>query len=304
MIEQTQLVSDGSRVRIDAGEVVKGQHIMRRGESITRGAMVLQAGRRLRCIDVGLLCEVGRTRVQVIRPPQVAVLATGNELVPAGQIPDRAQIRNSNGPLLCAMSTALHCQVVDLGIGRDQVDTLRERIELGLQSDVLVLSGGVSAGVLDLVPAVFEQVGIDRVFHKVYLKPGKPLWFGTRDSGGHRTLVFGLPGNPVGSLVCFELFVRPALGQISGARDVTRQQVFARLRDEHRQRGDRPTYTPAVASRAADGQLLVAPLTWRGSADQRALATANCLAIFPPGERIFPTGELVEIYFLESCGWH
>ena len=143
----------------------------------------------------------------------------------------------------------------------------------GLDAEILVISGGVSAGVLDLVPAVLESLGVERVFHKVNLKPGKPLWFGVKEVGQasslpHKTLVFGLPGNPVSSLVCFELFVRPAIARMLGCEDGGLQRIVARLGRDFHQRGDRVTMFPA-SLRADDHGITATPLDWRGSGDLR-----------------------------------
>ncbi len=299
MIEETSLSDDGAQVCILADRVNPDQHTMLRGASIRRGATVLQAERLLRPIDVGLLCEVGCTEVSVYRSPRVAVLATGNELVPAGTRPGSAQIRNSNGPMLLAMARSLGGDALDLGICRDEVGPLHACVERGLDSDVLILSGGVSAGVLDLVPAVFQKAGIQSVFHKVRLKPGKPMWFGVREAGPHRNLVFGLPGNPVGSLVCFELFVRAALRKMRGIEPPTEPLLAAQLTCDHRQSGDRPTYFPAVAHPQSHGPMRVTPVPWQGSADQSAVSAANCLAFFPPGNRNYRAGESVDIRWLD-----
>src|SRR5205085_7435513 len=126
-------------------------------------------------------------------------------------------IRNSNGPMIAALAEAAGACIMDLGIARDNEPDLMRAMAAGLAHDVLVISGGVSAGVLDLVPATLERLGVQQVFHKVSLKPGKPLWFGVNPSGeGGKTLVFGLPGNPVSSLVCSELFVRPTIQKLRG----------------------------------------------------------------------------------------
>src|SRR5262249_31382256 len=159
----------------------------------------------------------------------------------------------------------------------------RSAIAEGLNSDVLVLSGGVSAGVLDLVPRVLAELGVEQVFHKVNLKPGKPLWFGMR-RGHSTTLVFGLPGNPVSTLVCFELFVRPAIRQLSGCAAIRSGAIEARLTQEFMHKGGRPTYYPA---RLEEGGATVTPLAWQGSADLRAFATANALIHFPGGDQHF-----------------
>jgi molybdopterin molybdotransferase len=183
---------------------------------------------------------------------------------------------------------------VDLGIGRDDEVELRRLVSQGLERDVLVLSGGVSAGMLDLVPRVLAAEGVEQVFHHVNLKPGKPVWFGVRDHGGQRTLVFGLPGNPVSSLVCFDLFVRPALSGLAGKCAAQASAIGSRLTREHKHRGDRPTYWPAKTEKR-DGESYVTPLDWRGSGDLFTLAAADCLICFPPGDRQFAAGEHVSV---------
>jgi molybdopterin molybdotransferase len=299
MVEQTALLDD-SRVRIDAPAVRAGQNIMRRAASLARGQEVLAPLKRLRAIELGLLAEVGRTTIRAIPQPGVAVLATGNELVDAGQSPGPGQIRNSNGPLLAALVRQTGARPAELGIARDEAADLAARISAGLTHDVLVLSGGVSAGVLDLVPQVLAERGVQQVFHKVNLKPGKPLWFGTlARANSPPCLVFGLPGNPVSTLVCFELFVRPAVQKLQGQEPRGLRKATAALTCEHRQSGQRPAYWPAVVGCAAHSHPEVTPLSWRGSGDLRTLTDANALASFPAGERTFCAGENVEVLLIE-----
>jgi molybdopterin molybdotransferase len=293
MIEHTRLVAPAAareRVQIASKPPAVGQNIMRRAISMVRGQTVLAAGCELRAIELGVLAEVGRSSISVVERPRLAILATGNELVPAGEVPQAGQIRNSNGPLLVAAAEAAGATALDLGIARDTVESLRESIARGLQSDVLIISGGVSAGVLDLVPSVLTELGVRQVFHKVNLKPGKPLWFGVLSAAAGDKLVFGLPGNPVSSLVCFELFVRPAIGRLAGRGDASLVRVMAELAMPHVHRGDRPTYHPARLE-SADGRNLIRPLRWQGSGDLRTLVEANALACFPAGDREYPAGE-------------
>jgi molybdopterin molybdotransferase len=157
-----------------------------------------------------------------------------------------------------------------------------------------VLSGGVSAGVLDLVPGVLAELGIRQVFHKVSLKPGKPLWFGVLGAGEKTKLVFGLPGNPVSSLVCFELFVRPAIARLAGRAGGGLAETTAALTSAFAHRGQRPTYHPARLTRR-DGQELVEPIAWKGSGDLATLSRANALACFPSGDRAYAAGEVIRV---------
>jgi molybdopterin molybdotransferase len=319
MVERTELLPGGARVRF-ADRVASRQNIMARGASLVSGETVLRHGHEVRAAEVGLLAELGRSNVVVFPRPSIALLSTGNELVEADVRPRAGQIRNSNSPMLAAAVRRAGGIPLELGIARDERGELRAKIEQGLAADVLVLSGGVSAGVLDLVPSVLGELGVEQVFHKVRLKPGKPLWFGvqgvstkvkgprSKDQGHrriHRTtgelgpcLVFGVPGNPVSSLVCFELFVRPAIAELSG-RDPAAglRQLSAGLAGEFVHRGDRPTYFPAVVRRQGEA-LSVEPVRWRGSGDLRGITAANALAVFPEGDRTWQAGEQVDVLLL------
>lgn len=295
MVEKTEPTDSPVKVRI-LESPRSGQNIVRRGTSLVRGQNVLLSGQRLNPARIGLLAEVGRSMVRVNAPPSVAVLSTGNEIVPCDTIPGPSQIRNSNAPMLEALVQQAGARVVSLGICRDFIDELTAAVARGLEADFLVLSGGVSAGVLDLVPGVLAQLGVRQVFHKVNLKPGKPIWFGVFSrAGGHQTLVFGLPGNPVSSFVCFELFVRPALQLLMGESES--RQGFGRLDKEHFNRGDRPTYWPAKWN-GEGTKAVVSLLPWKGSGDLKTLAEANCLAIFTGAERLYQTGDEVPVRFL------
>lgn len=303
MVEQTQVVGeDDGRVRIDQFPLRAGQNIMRQAASLARGQVVLQAGKRLRAIEIGLLAEVGHSNVLTHPRPRVAIVATGNELVSAAERPAAGQIRNSNGPMLAALVEQAGGEALEIGIARDDAASLRQHIDRGLACDILVLSGGVSAGVLDLVPQILAECGVEQIFHKISLKPGKPLWFGKRTTIGKRTagagtadeqqtLVFGLPGNPVSGLVCFELFVRTAIANLAGRSDFALPSQTARLTSEYRPRGERTTLWPAIHT---GGE--VTPLGWKGSGDLRTLCDANCLIHFPPSEQAYSPGDCVAIY--------
>ena len=305
MVEHSELIlrgdSENSRVILRPLRGSLGMNIMRRGQSLTAGNRVLPAGRRIRPVEVGMLAELGQAQVPVFAPPVVSILSTGNELVPVDQRPGPGQIRNSNGPLLQAAVEQLGAVPRNLGVALDTPAALEGLIREGLETDLLILSGGVSAGVADLVPAVLQRCGVEPIFHKIHLRPGKPLWFGTRPRTTQPTLVFGLPGNPVSSLVCFELFVRPAIQQLLGQPEQTPSIPEVCLTRPYHHRGDRPTYYPAryversvacerVAPKRNDGQCEndqlpgIELLNWQGSADLRTLTEADGLACFPAGD--------------------
>ena len=297
MVEKTTAAADGKSITIQDTKLVSGSNIMRRASSMTRGEVVLKKGTKLRAIEIGLLAEVGQSSVWTLLEPSVAILPTGDEIVPCDEVPPPGKIRNSNSSLLAALTTQAGGYPTECEIISDQPETLLAAIRENLQHDVILLSGGVSAGVHDLVPAALSKAGVKQIFHHVNLKPGKPLWFGFFDRGEFQPpcLVFGLPGNPVSGLVCFELFVRPALQKLRGQPATGLEQMAATLSRDHTHRGDRPTYWPAVLDRTVNE---VTPLAWRGSGDLRALTSANGLAYFPGGDRAWPAGEEVTVYRL------
>lgn len=285
------------RIRLADPTLKPGQNILPIGAVIRKGDVVLPAETLLRPIEVGILAEVGRVDVLATPRPQVAVLATGNELVPHGTPPDPGKIRNSNGPMLSACVRSAGAIAHDFGIARDDRESLRESIEEGLSHDVLLLSGGVSVGMLDLVPPVLTDLGVQQIFHKVQLKPGKPLWFGVRETDGRRTLVFGLPGNPVSSLVCFQLFVLPALRAVGGHGFVGLARTTARLAADYHHRGNRTSYRPAVLGEGPAGKT-VEPIRWLGSSDLASLTAANAFIAFPPRDHHFAGGDEVDVRVL------
>src|SRR5665213_131362 len=190
MVERTRL-ADNDRVHIDDPSLQIGRNILTRGREMRRGDTVLRAGAVLRPQEFGLLATVGRTAAKVVPSPRVAVLSTGDEVVEAADTPGPNQIRNSNGPMLLAQIARAGGLPHYLGVARDRLDSLRPLVAEGLNSDILLLSGGVSAGKLDLTPGVLEEAGVVAHFHKVEMKPGKPVLFGTRErpDGRSPTLV-------------------------------------------------------------------------------------------------------------------
>ncbi len=274
-----------------------GQFILRRGAAVTRGAQVMTPGRVLRAQEIAALAELGHSQVQVIRRPRVAILATGDELVPADQTPGPGQIRNSNEPMLAAQIRQLGGEAVRLGIAQDERTHLGKLIAAGLECDFLLLSGGVSAGKLDLVPSELTAQGVRQVFHKIQMKPGKPLWFGVLERGADHPpcFVFGLPGNPVSSMVCCELFVRAALRRWSGLHPNVAEPIPARLTSEISSSSNRPTYHPAHLVWTAHGPQ-VSLVDWIGSSDVCATVDANCVALLPAGDHHWNVGDSLDVF--------
>ena len=275
-VEKTRRTGD----RVDLLEPVRaGQNVAPVGKDAKAGQVVLPSGHLLRPAEIGILAAVGRIRVNVAVRPRVAVLATGDELVAPDAKPGPGQIRNSNSFGLAAQVRALGLECDDLGTAGDEREAIRERVAEGLTRDVLLVSGGVSAGDRDLVIPALEAAGVTIRMHKVRIKPGKPFCFAPG--------VFGLPGNPVSAFVIFEVFVRPYLGRLMGA-DFERTRVTARLRTAIHRKLERVRYLPASMTAAG-----VEILPWQGSADLFALAKANGFAIVPDG-KTYDTGEEVE----------
>jgi len=296
-VDDTARVHAGGRVRLRDDQFRAGQHIARQGAAFRRGQEVLATGMTLGSAEIGLAAEAGATHVTAMPRVRVAILSTGSELVPPAAVPAFGQTRNSNGPMIAAAVHLLGAEPIPLGIAADRPEAIRAAVAQGLAADVLVLSGGVSAGDLDLVPEIFRQCGVEKIFHKVRLKPGKPVWFGMlQREGATPTLVFGLPGNPASSLVCFELFARPAIAILAGRpRDAWHlPRRPARLTGPAKAAADRPVYLPCRLDASGDA-LAATPLPWSGSSDLLGLAGAAGLLALPAGGRRYEAGEEVEV---------
>jgi molybdenum cofactor synthesis domain-containing protein len=283
-VEKTRRL-EADRVAIDS-VVEPRQHIAPRGSEMRAGDVVLEGGAPIDPATIALLASVGRSRVRVGQRPRVAVLATGDELVPVSETPGPGRIRNSNGPAVLAQARWAGAHVRSLGIVSDDGAALTEAIDNGLDGDVLVVSGGVSAGAYDLVEAAFARVGVEVFFERVAIKPGAPLVFGRRK----RVLVFGLPGNPVSAQVTFDVFVRAALLRLQGARCVSRPQVEVELLGPLRNKSGRKAHLPARVRWEA-GRLVAEPLPSMGSADILAHARANALVVLDRARTAAAMGE-------------
>ncbi len=268
------------------------QNVNHKAEVLAAGKVVFAPRRRLTPIDVSVLAAVGCDPVAVHRRPKVTILTSGDELVEVGELPAAGQIREGNTLYLRGACERLGCEVVKSGIVRDDAKAL----ELGFRKaltdgDVLISTGGVSMGKYDLVGEALQNIGVEPVLHKVAIKPGKPIWFGMAG----KKPVFGLPGNPVSSLLGFEVFVRPALARLCGAGAEEEHERIRRGRwtGPDFTAGDRQTNLPATVQQGADGVEELQPLRWKGSADIVALTAAGGLVVVPP-ETTIRAGEIAD----------
>lgn len=266
-----------------------GQNICNRGQDLALGDAVLRPGHRLRAADLSVLAAVGCDPVPVFRRPRVSVLTSGDELVTPSETPGPGQIREGNTLHLAAMCRAAGAEVVTSGIVRDDPALLRAAFREALEGcDVLITTGGVSMGKYDLVGATLEELGVRPVFHKVAIKPGKPLWFGMHG----QVPVFALPGNPVSCLVNHAVFVRPALDLLSGATTQPRR-LLGRWAGPETRPNDRRRYLPVRLSTGDDAVVQLEPVKWNGSADVVGVSRAEALAVLPANEPCAP-GQLLE----------
>jgi len=287
MIEHTQREAD--LVRFDR-PTRYGQNIVPRGSEAAAGQTILTPGARLGFAEVAIAAQVGTVNLQCAKRPRVAILSTGDEVVLADQAPGEFQIRNSNSVSLAAQVRLAGGEPAILGNAADRSDDLGEKIERGLQEDMLVLSGGVSMGKYDLVESVLKAMGAEFFFDAVAIRPGKPAVFGLCQGKP----VFGLPGNPVSTMVTFELFVAPALDLLSGAAARPLPLLEARLREPLHERPGLAHFLPARLEWHGTVPE-VHPLQWQGSGDIAALAKSNCFLVIGSEQEKIAAGERVSV---------
>jgi molybdopterin molybdotransferase len=279
---------DGDTIRVNrAGD--PRRFIARRGADIRAGATILVAGARLEAAQLAAAATVGGPTLAVHPRPRVAVLATGDEIVPIDATPAGSQIRNSNSLMLVALLERLGCEVTDLGVARDDPETIRRAIRGGMAFDVLFVTGGMSMGAYDFVPRLLAEVGFDLRITRLRIKPGKPFVFGV----GESCFAFGLPGNPVSGFACTVRLASRVLTRLAGGQVVERW-LPARLARPLPPNGPREFYQPARLDWTADGPL-VTPLSWKGSADLFTLANADALLVRAENEPAVDAGAVVRV---------
>ena len=288
MIEHTQ--REGDMVRFERVPQT-GQNIVPRGSEAAAGQTILRPGMRLGYAELALAAQVGAVELECAKKPRVAILSTGDEVVPVDEAPGAFQIRNSNSVSLAAQVRIAGGEPVVLGNAADRVEDLGDKIRGGLREDVLVLSGGVSMGEYDLVEKVLKAMGAEFFFDAVAIRPGKPAVFGACQGKP----VFGLPGNPVSTMVTFELFVAPAIDLLSGAKARALPLLEARLAETLVEKPGLTHFLPARVEWRGPAPEVIA-LKWQGSGDIAALAVANCFLVVPPEREKIAAGESVSVW--------
>jgi molybdopterin molybdotransferase len=272
-------------------ELAPGTHVRFRGEDLPAGFVLAGAGDVLTLPRISALASAGVGQVAVHRRPRLHVIVTGSELLPLGAPPEPGRIHESNGLMVRLLAERAGADVVDHGVVGDDRKATRAAVAKGLEGDVLVVSGGVSVGPHDHVKPAFEACGVDEVFWRVRIKPGKPLWFGRRGN----TLVFGLPGNPLSTIVCFSVFIAPALRRLAGERDARPRYEAGRLTTPARASDGRTEYLTAALRPGADGVLEATPTERQGSHMTGALGESDGFAIAPEDAGELAAGAPVDV---------
>jgi molybdopterin molybdotransferase len=285
MVEHVEC--DGNKLRLTPGRsIASGDNIVPMGAEARAGDAILPRGTRVSPAQIAAAAAFGKGQLSVFARPRVAIVATGDELVEVNQQPLKHQIRNSNSYSLAAQVLAAGAEPVRLPIARDEREHLDAIIRTALETDLVLLSGGVSMGKYDLVEEVLLSLGAEFFFTGAMIQPGKPIVFGRLG----QVYFFGLPGNPVSTMVTFSLFVEPLLGALCG--DARRGPRFAqaRLASEVRVKTGLTRFLPASLT-----DVIVQPVTWQGSGDLASTSRANCFLVVPADKPLLAAGETVEI---------
>jgi molybdopterin molybdotransferase len=296
MVEHTRAAADTVVVE---RPIAQGENIVPTGAEAHKGDVLLSSGVRMSYASIAVAASVGKTHVEVFVRPRVAIISTGDEVVEISAQPGPHQIRNSNSYSLAAQVTEAGGEPLILPIARDEPDHLRRLVREGLAADLLVLTGGVSAGKYDLVEQVLSEFEAEFFFTGALIQPGRPVVFG-RGGREKQTYFVGLPGNPVSTMVTFELFARPMLDALSGAKPKPLVFVQVKLKVDVATKTGLTRFLPAVLSGEFE-RSEVELVRWQGSGDIAAMARANCYIVVPPDRGRIAAGEFVSIMLKQTA---
>jgi molybdopterin molybdotransferase len=292
-VERQEVVTahDDGTIGIDHS-VAPALNVRFRGEDVPVGARILDAGERVGPHALTAVAAAGIAELAVVRRPRVAILATGDELVPAGRPLGPGQIHETNSVTLRALAARAGADVLELGTAPDDAAEIEARVRRGLaEADVLLVAGGVSVGEHDHVKGALDRAGVEELFWRVRVKPGKPLFCGVTPEGGW---AFGLPGNPLSGVVGFLVFVEPLLRRMAGDPDAAEARIRVRTTREIAPEDGRTTYLTATLAPGPDGVPEATPTEAQGSAMTLALARADAFVIAPDTAPAIPAGGMVD----------
>lgn len=299
MVEYTENRRAAVRVLRPA---VAGENIVARGSEAPVGGLLVERGTLISHAHIALAAAAGKPQLRVFAKPKIAILPTGDEVIPIDSIPADNQIRNSNSFSVAAQVIAAGGEPIQLPIAPDEPERLRQLIAQGLSCDLLLMSGGVSAGEYDLVENVLADFSAEFLFTGAHIQPGKPLVFGRarRQQGSAEwAYFFGLPGNPISTMVTFELFARMMVRALSGAAPELSYGTKARLASAVRVKTGLTRFLPARL-KGVWNEPEVEPVKWQGSGDVAAFSRADCLLVVPPDREQFESGELMTVLRLRN----
>ena len=287
MVEHTETAHKNKGLIKIFKKVDYGENVCLKGEDIKKGRTVLKKGALIRGPEVSIISSLGMSIVRVYKKPTVAVLSTGDEIIEPGKSLVHGKIYNSNGHMFLSLFKEMGIKARYLGIVKDEEKKLKKAVMNGLKSDILLLSGGVSMGDYDLVPGVLKKCGVKKVFHKVRMKPGKPLFFGVRNN----RLVFGIPGNPVPAYLIYFIFIKPVVDKLMGKKlclNVTK----GIMKKDYRRKPGRKHFVPVLYKN--DGSVYPVE-NYHGSADISSLTRANGFMVMPASAGFIKKGQDVEL---------
>ncbi len=276
-------------------EYSKGENIRCRGEDIKKGDMVFKKGTRISPADIGVMASLGKSKVIVAMPPLVGVISTGDELLKIEEELEAGKVRDSNSYSLSAQLTEIGVNFIRYGIIKDKKEVLTKKIQKALEeSDVLLISGGVSVGDYDFVKEILSDIGAKIIFWRVNQKPGKPLVFSTY----HDKFIFGLPGNPVSVMICFEMYVRPLVMKMMGNTDLFRHTVTAKASHDFKKVRGRTNFARVILMKK-DGRYLFKSTGMQGSGILTSMVKADGIAVFPEDSGDIIKGSEIKIFCLK-----
>jgi len=294
VIMQEYTKAEGSKEVLIYKEAKKNENVREAGEDFKKGQLLIQKGHKLTERDLILIASIGMKRIQVYKLPLIGIITTGSELLSVEASREEGKIRECNSIYLIERLKKLGCNYSYYGIVRDDLKELKRRIREALEEcDVLITTGGISVGKYDFVKDALEDLGIEKIFWKLKIKPGKPFFFGKYNN----KLIFGLPGNPGSAFITFEIFVRFALNLMRGCEEVL-PYFYAYLDEDVKNKGDRTFYMRATYF-VEEGKLKVKASGAQGSAIISSITRCNCIAEIPSSKEFFNKNELIKVYPIE-----